>query len=88
MKGYRLAILAKVAELSTYAPIGAEPAVRLIKCGVCACQPKIKTRPRKVMSRYGGGFNANLRICKALWIGLARRGAVAKLHASTTPLNI
>lgn len=73
MKGYRLAILAKVADLSTYASIGTELAIRLTKSGVRPSQPKIKTRPREGMSRFGGGFNANLRICKALWIGLVRR---------------
>jgi glycosyltransferase involved in cell wall biosynthesis len=70
MKGYRLAILAKIADLNTYASIGTELAVRLIKSGIRASQPKIQTRPREGISRFGGGFNANLRICKALWIGL------------------
>lgn len=74
MKVYLLAILAKVSELSKYASIGAELAVRLIKCGVRSSQDKIKTRLRKMMSRFGSGFNDNLRICKALWIGLIRRG--------------
>ena len=73
MKGYRLGILAKVEDLNTYASIGTELAVRLIKSGVLASQPKIKTRPREGLSRFGGGFKANLRICQALWIGLFRR---------------
>ena len=74
MKGYRLAILAKVAELSTYASIWTELSECLINRDVRVSQPKIKTHPRKVMSCFGGGFNPNLRICKSFWTGLIRRG--------------
>jgi len=80
MKGYRLSILAKVADLNTYASIGTELAVGLIKSGICIKQPKIKTRPREGVSRFGRGFNANLRICIALWIGLTRRNTTVQLN--------
>ncbi len=73
MKGYRLGILSKVDNLNTYESIGTELALRLTNRGVPTSQPIIKTAPRYGASRFGGGLRANLRICKALWIGLARR---------------
>lgn len=73
MKGYRLCILSKVEELNTYASIGTELALHLINSGVLPIQPKIKTHQRDGISRFGGGVKANLRICKAMWIGLVRR---------------
>ena len=73
MKGYRLSVLNKVEDLNTYPSIGTELAVRLIKGGARAHQVKIKTRQRDGVSRFGGGVRANLRICKALWIGLQPR---------------
>ena len=73
MKGYRLSALAKVEEINTYPSIGTELATRMVMAGVRVSQQKIKTRQREGISRFGGGFNANLRICKALWIGLTRR---------------
>jgi len=72
MKGYRLGVLAKVDDLNTYASIGTELALRLIRSGVRITQPKIKTRQRDGVSRFGGGIKANLRISRALWIGLVR----------------
>lgn len=76
MKGYRLAILADVADLNTYESIGTELAVRLIKGGVKASQPSVKTRPREGVSRFGGGCKANLRISKALWTDLVQAPAL------------
>ncbi len=73
MKGYRLSILNNVKSLNTYPSVGTELSLRLIEFGVRATQVKIKTRKRDDISRFGGGFNANMRICKALWIGLIQR---------------
>lgn len=70
MKGYRLSILAKVDKINTYASIGTELAICLIKSGVRANQVNVKTRSREGLSRFGSGFKANLRILRALWIGL------------------
>lgn len=70
MKGYRVEILAKEDKLNTYASIGTELAIRLIKSGVCVSQPLVITRPRVGISRFGGGLMANLRICKAIWLGI------------------
>ncbi len=72
MKGYRLSLLSKTENLNTYDSIGTELAVRLIKRGVNVIQPKIKTRKRDGVSRFGGGLFANLLICKALWIGILK----------------
>lgn len=70
MKGYRLDVLAGLKDINTYASIGTELAVRLVKGGMKAQQLPVKTRVREGVSRFGGGVKANLRICKALWIGL------------------
>lgn len=70
MKGYRLSQLSKIQNFNTYFSIGTEIAIRLIKGGMQVSQLKIKTRQRNGKSRFGGGFKANLRICKALWIGI------------------
>ena len=79
MKGYRLAILTKIANLNTYDSIGTELAVRLIKSGLRAKQPKIRTRSRNGTSRFGGGLKANYKICKALWMGLTQRTTAGNL---------
>ncbi len=73
MKGYRLSVLKNIKPLNTYPSVGTEVSLRLIEFGVRATQVKIKTRKREGISRFGGGFKANIRICKALWIGLVRR---------------
>lgn len=72
MKGYRLSKIVNVEKINTYPSIGTELAIRMVMAGIRVSQPKIKTRPRDGISRFGDGFNANLRICKALWIGLIR----------------
>ena len=72
MKGYRLAILRGTPALNTYDSIGTELAVRLVKGGVVPAQPPVLTRPRIGASRFGGGLKPNLRIVRALWIGLVR----------------
>lgn len=73
MKGYRLSNLSKMGDLNTYPSIGTELAIRLVKGGFRVIQLNVKTRERVGISRFGGGFGANIRICKALWIGLVRR---------------
>lgn len=73
MKGYRLSILNNVKAINTYPSVGTELSLRLIEFGVRATQVTVKTRKRDGISRFGGGFKANMRICKALWIGLTQR---------------
>lgn len=70
MKGYRLNTISKLKKFNTYQSIGTEVALRLIKAGVQVCQLRINTHQRDGISRFGGGLKANLRICKALWIGI------------------
>lgn len=70
MKGYSKRILARVEDINTYASIGTELAVRLVKAGVTAHQLPVKTRPREGLSRFGQGFMPNLKISKALWMGI------------------
>jgi len=73
MKGYRLGIVAEVEYLNTYDSIGTELTLRLMNRGVRVNQPKIITLPRDGISRFGGGMRVNLRICKALGIGIIQR---------------
>lgn len=75
MKGYRLSNLIKYQNINTYDSVGTELAIRLKMAGIRVSQPKIKTRQRNGLSRFGAGFNANLRICNALLIAL-----VGSLH--------
>ena len=70
MKGYSKRILARVEDINTYASIGTELAVRLVKAGVIAHQLPVKTRPREGTSRFGRGFMPNFKISKALWMGI------------------
>lgn len=76
MKGYRLAILADVDDFNTYISCGTELALRLIKGGVKVSQPLVQVRPREGASRFGNGLKVNLRISKALWLGLVRAKAL------------
>jgi len=70
MKGYSMRNLARMEHINTYASIGTELAVRLVKAGVAAQQLPVKTRPREGISRFGQGFTPNLKISKALWMGI------------------
>ena len=70
MKGYRMSILANIKKLNTYESIGTELAFRLASSGFKVHQLSIITKPRADVSRFGIGIRVNLKIMKALWIGL------------------
>lgn len=70
MKGYSMRSLARMEHINTYASIGTELAVRLVKAGVAANHLPVKTQPREGISRFGQGFTPNLKISKALWMGI------------------
>jgi len=70
MKGYSKRILSRVEDINTYASIGTELAVRLVKAGVTVHQLPVKTRQREGISRFGQGFMPNFKISKALWMGI------------------
>jgi glycosyltransferase involved in cell wall biosynthesis len=78
MKGYRLSLLSQAENFNTYTSIGTELAIRLKTGGVNVSQPKIKTHKRDGVSRFGGGLDANLRICKSLWIGIVKYSSLKK----------
>lgn len=73
MKGYRISILNNIKSINSYQSVGTELSLRLIELGIRPTQVTIKTRKRDGVSRFGGGIKANLRICKALWIGFIQR---------------
>jgi glycosyltransferase involved in cell wall biosynthesis len=70
MKGYRIDLLMHLENLNTYQSIGTELAMRLVKGKALIAQPKIKTRSRTGLSRFGSGLKANIRIIKAMMRGL------------------
>jgi len=70
MKGYRLQVLREIKNLSTYDSIGTELIIRAVKSGMKVRQVKVKTRPREGISRFGGGIRVNIRIIKALYLGI------------------
>jgi glycosyltransferase involved in cell wall biosynthesis len=70
MKGYNLKILKNIDSLNTYKSIGTEIAVRGAKAGLKISQFRIDIRPRVGVSRFGDGIKANIRIIKALFLGI------------------
>lgn len=70
MKGYNLKILKNIESLNTYKSIGTEIAVRGAKGGLKISQFRIGIRPRVGVSRFGSGIKANIRIIKALFLGI------------------
>jgi glycosyltransferase involved in cell wall biosynthesis len=70
MKGYRLALVEGIDDLNTYDSIGTELAIRLIKRGAKLHQFAVQTRPRVGESKFGIGIKVNLRIFRALLLGL------------------
>ncbi len=73
MKGYRIEAIRNEINLNTYASIGTELAIRMLKDGRKFIQVPIITRPRNGTSKFGSGINANLRIVKSLLKGLLIR---------------
>lgn len=72
MKGYRLSILGDKNCLNTYTSVGSELAIRLISIGIVPQQLPVKTRAREGQSRFGSGLSANIRILRALLVGVLR----------------
>ena len=70
IKGYRLNLLSNIGHISSYNSIGTELTLRLINNGCNLAQVSILIRPRADKSRFGSDLFANLRILKAILIGL------------------
>ena len=70
MKGYRLSKLKPLPFLKSYNSIGTELSIRAVRSGWKVDEVFIDTSPRPNSSRFGSGFYPNLRILKAMILGL------------------
>jgi len=70
MKGYRLATLQRAGSFDSYGSIGTELCIRASRSGCVIRQCSVHTLPRSDRSRFGGGLMANMRIVRALLLGL------------------
>jgi glycosyltransferase involved in cell wall biosynthesis len=70
MKGYRLEKLPSTEKLITFESVGTEIAIRLAISGANTRELRIETLQRIGASRFGSGIIVNLRIVKALLLGL------------------
>lgn len=77
MKGYRLELFRNIDKLCTYNSVGTELSIRAIKTGVNLTQIPIRTNVRDGISRFGGGFRANMRIIRALILGLTKAKSIS-----------
>ena len=72
MKGYSASLINEIDNITTYESIGTELALRSIKRNLSVMQIPIKDIKRIGNSKFGDGFLANLKIFKALLIGIIK----------------
>jgi glycosyltransferase involved in cell wall biosynthesis len=72
MKGYSASLINEIDNITTYESIGTELALRSIKRNLSVMQIPIKDIKRIGSSKFGDGFLANLKIFKALLIGIIK----------------
>lgn len=70
LKGYSIQLYRQAGAFDTYRSIGTELAIRSVVSGANTRQFPVKTRPRVDAPRFGSSMRANLRICRALLIGV------------------
>ena len=75
MKGYRLDLVRYAGCLNTYSSVGTEFCIRAARSGCTIRQVPVTTCERPGLPRFGSGLRANLRILKAIWLGLVRAQA-------------
>lgn len=75
MKGYRVELIRYGGCFNTYSSVGTELCIRAARSGCRIRQVPVKTYERTGSPRFGSGAGANLRILKALWLGLLRAEA-------------
>ena len=72
MKGYNISLIKEFDKIFTYESIGTELALKSIKSNCSVKQIHIKNFKRIGNSRFGDGFLVNLKILKALVLGLIK----------------
>ena len=70
MKGYRLSVIARAVSINTYGSIGTELLLRAARSNCRITQVEVPTASRSDTARFGNGVRANLRILRALLLGL------------------
>lgn len=73
MKAYRMTLYRELGHFDSYNSIGTELAIFTAKNGKKCIQLDIKTSERRGVSRFGQNISANMRILRALWLGLMPR---------------
>lgn len=72
MKGYRLDLLRAEGQFDTYSSIGTEFCIRAARSGYLIHQVQVPTLLRIGSSRFGGGIRPNIRIMRAIALGILR----------------
>lgn len=72
MKAYRLGVWTELGHFDNYRSIGTELALYAVSTGKRVAQIPVTTRDRAGAARFGSRLSANMRILRALWLGLAR----------------
>jgi glycosyltransferase involved in cell wall biosynthesis len=72
LKGYRISKLHDLISLYSYKSCGTEITMRALRLKWFLSQVPIQTIPRNGSSRFGSGFKANLKILRALMVGIIK----------------
>lgn len=72
MKGYRLDLILAEGYFNTYPSVGTEFLIRAARSSCKINQVHIFTSARNGESRFGGGLRPNLKILRAIWLGIFR----------------
>jgi glycosyltransferase involved in cell wall biosynthesis len=72
MKGYSVSLINGIDKISTYESIGTELALRSLKSNCSIKQIQIQDIKRIGQSRFGEGFFSNLKILRALMLGVIK----------------
>lgn len=70
MKAYRIGVYKELGHFDSYDSIGTELAIYAARSGKSIVQLPVETRARIDAPRIGGTFSTNLRLLRALWLGL------------------
>jgi glycosyltransferase involved in cell wall biosynthesis len=79
MKAYRSDLIRAAGRCHTYPSIGTELSIRAARSGCIIHQVQIPTSPRLGESRFGSGLLPNLRIVRAIILGIIRGSAFSNV---------
>jgi glycosyltransferase involved in cell wall biosynthesis len=77
MKGYDLATFRAAGRFDSYGSIGTELTIRICRSGMAVTQVDVPTSNRVGAARFGAGLKPNLRILRAMLLGLLRARPIA-----------